>query len=239
MGKGMRLLVPITKIDEERRLVIGTITEEVVDKSGEMLDYASSKPYFEKWSAEFTKATNGKSAGNLRVMHTPKVAGRFTQIDFNDAEKRITGVAKVVDDEEWNKCLEGLYTAFSFGGHYEDYWRDEQGVKRFTGNPTETSLVDNPCLQTAHFELVKADGTAEVRDFKKHDPPDTTEGDPPKTEPDAPKTEPPVADGADTTQGADKSAASTTGDGTSKYDDYCQRKAALHYTRAYLAKERQ
>ena len=40
----MRLFVPIRKVDEEQRLVYGLATEEVVDKSDEIMDYATSKP---------------------------------------------------------------------------------------------------------------------------------------------------------------------------------------------------
>jgi hypothetical protein len=162
----LRLFIPITKIDEEKRLVYGTVTEEVMDKSGEMFDYATSKPYFEKWSAEISKATNGKSVGNLRVMHTSKAAGKLVSLDLDDADKRISCAAKVVDDDEWKKCLEGVYTGFSQGGRYVRRWKDEGGSARYTAEPSEVSIVDNPCLGTAHFQLAKADGTVEDREFK-------------------------------------------------------------------------
>ena len=38
-----------TKIDAAKRLVYGVLTEEVADRQGEILDYDSSKPNFEKW----------------------------------------------------------------------------------------------------------------------------------------------------------------------------------------------
>ena len=65
-----KLFLPIRKVDEEQRLVYGVITEETLDKAGEVLDYAGSKPLFEKWSNGIASATEGKSYGKVRVMHT-------------------------------------------------------------------------------------------------------------------------------------------------------------------------
>lgn len=166
------LLVPIYKVDEERRLVYGVATEEVLDKSHEIMDYETSKPYFEKWSQNAEKATGGQSLGNLRVMHQPIAAGKLTTISFDNDSKRIDIVAKVVDENEWQKVLEGVYTGFSMGGSYVKRWDDPDvpGAKRFTANPCEISLVDNPCVPTAHFQVVKADGITEERMFKLYEP---------------------------------------------------------------------
>lgn len=165
MTDELKLFIPITKIDQEQRIVYGTLTEEVVDKSGETMDYASSKPYFEAWSSDFSRATDGKSVGNLRVMHTHKVAGKLISIDFDDAEKRISCAAKVLDDAEWAMCLEGAYTGFSQGGRYVRRWELE-GRRRYTAAPNEASLVDNPMLASARFQLLKVDGEVEEREFK-------------------------------------------------------------------------
>src|SRR4051812_20825366 len=99
----LKLFVPITKVDEAKRLVYGTIAAEVPDRSGEILDYATAKPEFEKWSSEIAKTTNGKSLGNVRAMHGNVAAGRLDAISFDDAAKSIGGVAKIIDDTEWNK----------------------------------------------------------------------------------------------------------------------------------------
>jgi hypothetical protein len=58
----------------------------------------------------------------------------------------------------------GVYTGFSIGGAYVKSWKDGEYV-RFTANPVEISVVDNPCVPGAHFTAVKADGTCEVRKF--------------------------------------------------------------------------
>ena len=168
----MRLFVPIRKVDEEQRLVYGLATEEVVDKSDEIMDYATSKPLFEKWSGDISKATSGKSLGNLREMHQPSAVGKLTDIQFDDATMQIPICVKVVDENAWQKVLEGVYTGFSMGGSYVKRWDDPDrpGVKRFTANPCEISLVDNPCVPTAHFQVIKADGATEERMFKMYEP---------------------------------------------------------------------
>jgi len=164
----LQIFVPITKIDVAKRLVYGTMAEEIVDKSKEMFDYASSKPLFEKWSGEIAKNTDGKSVGNLRSMHQPIAAGKLTDIVFNDTALKIETCAKVVDEAEWKKVEEGVYTGFSIGGKYVKRWADpaNEGVTRYTADPHEVSLVDNPCIPTATFTAIKADGTSEMRKFK-------------------------------------------------------------------------
>lgn len=159
------IFIPIHKIDEERRCVYGIATAESPDKQGEICDYDTSKPYYEKWSSDIEKASDGKSKGNLRVMHTNKVAGTIPQIVFNDDNKQIEICAKVIDNDEWKMVLAGGYTGFSQGGSYAKKWKDGE-FTRYTSNPCEISLVDNPCLSSATFEVVKADGSVELRKFQ-------------------------------------------------------------------------
>ena len=163
----LNLFIPIHKIDAKQRLVYGTISEEITDKSGEMLDYESAKPQFQKWSDEQHKISGGKSKGNLRAMHDNIAAGKFTEISFDDDAKKINGVAKVVDDSEWAKVESGVYCGFSIGGGYAKRWKDptNPGVTRYTPELAEVSLVDNPCVPTATFEFIKEDGSTELRKF--------------------------------------------------------------------------
>jgi hypothetical protein len=163
----LRMFIPITKVDATRRLVYGLATAETEDRAGEICDYASTKPLYEKWSEEIAQSTGGKSFGNLRAMHGPVAAGKVTAITFNDAGKQIEICAKVVDDAEWAKVVEGVYTGFSQGGAYERRWTDAEGRTRYTAAPNEISLVDLPCLPQATFEMIKADGTSERRRFGK------------------------------------------------------------------------
>jgi hypothetical protein len=148
--------LPLAKVDIDRRLVTGVATAETPDRSGEIFDYASSKPFFEKWSAEAAAASGGKSLGAVRAMHTPIAAGKLTDIAFDDKAKRITVCAKVVDDDEWRKVQEGVYTGFSQGGRYVRRWADpDSGLTRYTAEPHEISLVDLPCVPDATFDVVK------------------------------------------------------------------------------------
>lgn len=169
-AKAPRVFVPLTKVDEEQRLVYGRITQEILDKSGEVMDYESSKPFFEKWSNDINEASGGLSKGNVRVMHGLSVAGKLTDLSFDDAELAIDVCAKIVDDAEWTKVVEGCYTGFSVGGKYEKRWtetaNDNTKIKKFTAGPNEVSLVDNPCVPSATFAMVKADGAEEQIAFK-------------------------------------------------------------------------
>jgi hypothetical protein len=168
-AKAPRVFVPLTKVDEEQRLVYGTITQEILDKSGEMMDYTLSKPNFEKWSNDIHSASGGLSKGNVRVMHGLQVAGKLTELDFDDDNQAIDVCAKVVDDGEWEKVLEGCYTGFSVGGKYGKTWKetvDGNTIKKFEAIPNEVSLVDNPCVPSATFSLVKADDAEEEIEFQ-------------------------------------------------------------------------
>lgn len=163
-------IIPLVKVDEERRLIIGRAAQSVPDKSGEIMDYVSAKPAFESWSKSFEEATGGMSKGNLRVMHGKAVAGKITDISFNDVDEAVDIVAKVVDDNEWKKVIEGVYTGFSIGGSYSKKWKDGE-LTRYTPKVAEISLVDSPCIPTARFfDLQKADGTVEQREFKAPEP---------------------------------------------------------------------
>jgi hypothetical protein len=163
----LRLFIPIGKVDEAARTVYGTLTAEIADKSGEIFDYASGKPAVQAWSDEINTASKGKSKGNVRAMHGNAAAGKFTDIIYDDENKRIEGAAKIVDDDEWAKVLEGVYTGFSIGGSYTKRWQDKENPSlwRFTPKLSEISLVDNPCVPTATFEYIKADGSVEMRKF--------------------------------------------------------------------------
>ena len=159
-----RKFVPITKIDVSRREVYGVVTAEVPDKDNEVCDYASTKPEYMKWSADIAKASNGKNIGNLREMHGLSAVGAGKALDFDDSAKLVRMGFRVVDDNAWKKCMEGVYTGFSQGGSYVKTWKAD-GFTHYTARPSEISLVDNPCLSTATFEFIRADGSSEMRKF--------------------------------------------------------------------------
>ncbi|CAM6032047.1 unnamed protein product, partial [Sphagnum compactum] len=52
------------------------------------------------------------------------------------------------------------------GGAYEKRWKDEGSeYTRYTANPSEISLVDLPCLPSATFKVIKADGMEVEKSF--------------------------------------------------------------------------
>jgi hypothetical protein len=187
----MKLFAQLTKVDEARREVWGRLVQETPDRSDEIFDYESSKPHFKAWSDSFVDATDGKSLGNLRAMHGKVSAGKLISVDFVDAEKAIDIGTKVVDDNEWNKVLEGCYTGFSIGGSYVGERKAEKigdkDIKRYTAKPVEASLVDLPCIPTAKFfDIVKSDGAVLHKEFR---PPEETTEEP---QPVAAKAEEPI-----------------------------------------------
>jgi hypothetical protein len=165
------MFAQITKVDQENRIVYGRAAQDgVVDKTDEVFDYETSKPYFQQWSAEASDATRGLSLGNVRSMHGNVATGKLVDIQFDDHDQAIDVAAKIVDDNEWQKVLGGVYTGFSIGGRYIKRWPDVvngQSVTRYTAVPTEISIVDRPCIPTAKFfDIQKADGRVERRAFR-------------------------------------------------------------------------
>jgi hypothetical protein len=160
----LKLFIPLTKLDEEKHLIYGVCTSETPDRDNEILDYQTSKPFFEEWSKSVERDSGGISKGNVREMHRLSACGRLEQIQFNDVAKRIEVAARIVDEGAWKKCKEGIYVGFSVGGKYRNTWKDG-GLTRYTAEPVELSLVDRPCVPDATFQLVKADGSTETRKF--------------------------------------------------------------------------
>ena len=80
----MNLFVPITKIDAASAWSMAS-SPPSPDMSGEVCDYASSKPHYRKWSQDFSSASGGKSFGNLRAMHGNVAAGKLVDISFSES----------------------------------------------------------------------------------------------------------------------------------------------------------
>jgi len=159
-GSEISIYCSILRKDEARREVYGLMTEEAPDKSGEIFDYDSSKPHVQRWVNDAIARTTGAglpiSYGNVRAQHSrTAVAGKLVSIEFDDKNKRIPIVAKIVDDDAWNKVKEGVYSGFSMGGKYIRKWQDGKYV-RFTAEPGEVSLVDSPCVPGAAFTAIKS-----------------------------------------------------------------------------------
>jgi len=167
----VNIFFPLVKVDAVKKEVWGVVTAETPDRDNEVCDYESTVPHYKALVEEMSKATDGKNIFPLRVMHGLVAAGKGISIDFRDEQKQIYMGFKVVDDNEWKKVEEGVYTGFSQGGKYIKRWKDGD-LTRYTAKPVECSLVDIPCLPDAHFDYIKLDGTVEVRKFVKSNAPE-------------------------------------------------------------------
>ena len=164
----LNIFIPIRKINQERHEIYGWAAREEVDNSDEIMDYATSKPLFQNWSNNAQKRSGGKSLGNVRSMHSNIAAGKLIELKLDDKVRGFYVGAKIVDDAEWKKVDQGVYTGFSIGGSYVKRWSDynNPGKIRYTAKPNEISIVDSPCISSATFEVVKADGLTVQKEFQ-------------------------------------------------------------------------
>lgn len=162
----MKIFAQLTKFDPFQGLAYGTIAAQKKDHSGETMDYEKSKPHFLTWSSHFEKASNGAGHGNVCIQHDrKKLVGSLVKIDFNDADKKIDVVAKIVDPVAKDLLKYGALTGFSIGGSYAEKVTKSDGVW-YTARPQEVSVVDRPCLADARFSLVKSEsGEEELMKF--------------------------------------------------------------------------
>lgn len=155
----------LTKVDVAKRHIIGVFTAEQVDKSGEVADYPSTKKAIQDWSLEINKASKGKSKGNIRKMHNKEACGKVISIDFDDANKVISGCVEV-DEKTIDEAEKGILNGFSIGGAYVKKWECPvfKGAMRFTPVIAEISVVDNPCVPDAIFDAIKDAEFAVLKD---------------------------------------------------------------------------
>jgi len=166
-GDRLSLSMPLTKVDQENRLVSGFATLDNVDSQGDVV------------LAEASKEAFARARGNIREMHQPIAVGKV--VDFREEEfyhdgefyRGIYVTAYVSKGAEgtWEKVLDGTLTGFSIGGNIIDASNEfvkEQGKSvRFikSYDLVELSLVDNPANQLANvFSITKAaDGHSVVK----------------------------------------------------------------------------
>lgn len=151
MNKPFVINIPLTKIDEEQRIVTGIATAEVLDSQGDIIDYEASKKAFKAWG------------GNIREMHSPVAVGKSIDIQFDDANKQVilsSYISESADGQNaWTKIKEGILTGYSIGGRMLEVVKDKavDGANRILEySLSETSLVDNPACPTALFTMVKS-----------------------------------------------------------------------------------
>lgn len=150
----IRLSMPISKVDKEKRIVSGFATLDNLDRQGDIVPAEASVKAFETFR------------GNVREMHQPIAVGKILSFKEDkyfdqDDQKLYNGiyvsayVSKGAQDT-WEKVLDGTLTGFSIGGEIndaDDIYDDEMNksyrvIKEYT--LSELSLVDNPANQFAN-----------------------------------------------------------------------------------------
>ena len=167
-GDNLRLSMPLTKVDKERRIVSGFASLDNIDKQDDIVTAEASMEAFAKFR------------GNIREMHQPLAVGKM--VDFKaekyfdpDSKKFYNGVfvsayvSKGAQDT-WEKVLDGTLAGFSIGGRMNkwDDGFDEKSdkairiIKQY--DLVELSLVDSPANQFANIVSVeKVDGVDVVK----------------------------------------------------------------------------
>jgi hypothetical protein len=167
-GDNVRLSMPFTKVDKERRVVSGFATLDNVDKQADIVTTDASLKAFAKFR------------GNIREMHQPTAVGKmvsFKEDKYFDPESKkfysgvyvSTYISKGAQDT-WEKVLDGTLSGFSIGGRmnkWDDGYDEKMDAKiRIIKDYdlVELSLVDNPANQFANvLSVEKVDGVDMIK----------------------------------------------------------------------------
>ena len=158
-GNNVRISMPLTKVDTERRIVSGFATLDNLDRQNDIVTPEASLKAFSKFR------------GNIREMHQPKAVGKmvaFKEDKYFDPEEKkfysgiyVSAYVSKGAQDAWEKVLDGTYTGFSIGGKMNkwDDGYDEKSdssiriIKDYT--LVELSLVDSPANQFANILSVE------------------------------------------------------------------------------------
>lgn len=137
---------PITKVDDEQRMVYGYASTDMKDSQGDIVAIDA----IEKALPDYMRFAN------IREMHTMSAVGVAKSAEVDD--KGLYIGAKVVDDIAWNKVKEGVYKGFSIGG---------KALQKANGiiselRLSEISLVDRPANPECVIDTWKAEGADEA-----------------------------------------------------------------------------
>ena len=162
-GDNVRLSMPLTKVDKERRIVSGFASLDNVDKQDDIVTSEASLDAFAKFR------------GNIREMHQPSAVGKmvsFKEDKYFDPESKkfykgvfVSAYISKGANDAWEKVLDGTYTGFSIGGRmnkWDDAYDEKSDktirvIKEY--DLVELSLVDSPANQFANIvSIEKVDG---------------------------------------------------------------------------------
>jgi hypothetical protein len=167
-GDTVRLSMPLTKVDKERRIVSGFASLDNIDKQDDIVTAEASMDAFAKFR------------GNIREMHQPLAVGKmidFKEDKYFDPESKkfykgvfVSAYVSKGAQDTWEKVLDGTLTGFSIGGRmnkWDDAY-DEKADKKIRVikqyDLVELSLVDSPANQFANIMSVeKVDGVDVIK----------------------------------------------------------------------------
>jgi hypothetical protein len=153
-GDNVRLSMPFSKVDQERRIVSGFATLDNIDKQSDVVTTDASLKAFAKFR------------GNIREMHQPMAVGKmvnFKEDKYFDPETKkfyngvfVSAYVSKGAQDTWEKVLDGTLSGFSIGGKMNK-WDDGYDEKIDAAiriikdyDLVELSLVDNPANQFAN-----------------------------------------------------------------------------------------
>jgi hypothetical protein len=167
-GDNIRLSMPLTKVDKERRIVSGFASLDNVDKQDDIV------------TAEASMTAFAKFRGNIREMHQPVAVGKmvdFKEDKYFDPESKkfykgvfVSAYVSKGAQDTWEKVLDGTLTGFSIGGKmnkWDDAYDEKSDktirvIKEY--DLVELSLVDSPANQFANIVSVeKVDGVDVIK----------------------------------------------------------------------------
>jgi hypothetical protein len=162
-GDNLRLSMPLTKVDKERRIVSGFASLDNIDKQDDIVTAEASMDAFTRFR------------GNIREMHQPLAVGKmvsFKADKYFDPESKkfyngvfVSAYVSKGAQDTWEKVLDGTLTGFSIGGRmnkWDDAYDEKSDksirvIKQY--DLVELSLVDSPANQFANIVSVeKVDG---------------------------------------------------------------------------------
>ena len=162
-GDNVRLSMPFSKVDAERRIVSGFATLDNIDKQADIVTTDASIKAFKKFR------------GNIREMHQPTAVGKmvsFKEDKYFDPESKkfysgvyVSAYVSKGAQDTWEKVLDGTLSGFSIGGRmnkWDDAFDEKMDktiriIKDY--DLVELSLVDSPANQFANILSVeKVDG---------------------------------------------------------------------------------
>jgi len=158
-GDNVRLSMPLTKVDKEKRIVSGFASLDNLDKQDDIVTTEASMEAFAKFR------------GNIREMHQPSAVGKmvsFKEEKYFDPESKkfykgvfVSAYISKGAQDAWEKVLDGTYTGFSIGermnkwddAYYEKSDKTIRVIKEY--DLIELSLVDSPANQFANIVSVE------------------------------------------------------------------------------------